>query len=237
MKPTALLIAAFSIFGACSQAIALTDPPADSDTPENVASPYVPASDVVVEQGQPTPITFSERLSWFDTKTFGVPNLLGSIPGAAFGTAINHPHEAGPHWDGFGERYGVSVSTNGLSNAIEASVGAAWGEDPRYFRAGETAPFKTRVGHVVKWAFVARDRDGNIRPAYARYAAYSSSSFISDAWREQTDTSLGHDVARIGLDFGGRMGGNAFDEFWPDVKRKFFHRVPKDADNYEAEKR
>lgn len=183
--------------------------------------------DIVVEPAPPARITFAQRLSWFDLHTFGIPNLVGSIPGAAISTGLNHPHEDGTHWSGFGARYGASLSTNGLSNGIEAGLGAAWGEDPRYFRAGETAPFKSRVGHIVKWTFVATDRDGKVRPAYARYAAYTSSSFISDAWRQPSDTSAGNEIARIGLDFAGHMAGNAFDEFWPDAKRKFFHHAPK----------
>ena len=198
--------------------------PAPDPNPVNVvpASNLIP-EDVVVEQGPSTAITFSQRLAWFDAKTFGVPNLIGAIPGAAFRTAIDHPYEAGPHWSGFGERYGVIVSTNAVSNAIEASLGAAWGEDPRYLRAGDTAPMKSRFSHIVKGTFMAQDRDGNSRPAYARYVAYSSSSFISNAWREPSDTSLGNGVARIGLAFVGRMGGNTWDEFWPDAKRKIFH--------------
>jgi hypothetical protein len=228
VKLTALIIAAFSVTAAGSQALALADQSDDvAATPLAVTNVAPAPSDVVVEQTPASPITFSQRLSWFDEKTFGVPNLMGSIPGAALSTGLNHPHEAGPHWSGFGERYGVSVSTNALSNATEATLGAAWGEDPRYFRAGETAPFKSRLGHIIKWTVVARDRDGDIRPAYARFVAYSSSSFISDAWREPTDRSVGNEFARIGLDFLGRMGGNAFDEFWPDTKRKLFHHAPK----------
>ena len=70
---------------------------------------------------------------------------------------------------------------------------------------------------------MAPDRNGDMRPAYARYAAFSSSSFISDAWREPSDTRTGVALGRVGLAFAGRMGGNTFDEFWPDFKRKVFH--------------
>lgn len=184
--------------------------------------------DVVVEKTPPSPITFSQRLAWFDNKTFGVSNLIGSLPGATLDTIIDHPHEAGPHWQGFGERYGVSVSTNALSNSMEASLGAIWGEDPRYFRAGPTVPLKSRIGHIAKMTFMAADREGNMRPAYARYIAYSGSAFISDAWREPSDTSTGNELGRIPLAFLGRMAGNAFDEFWPDARRKLFHHATKD---------
>jgi len=115
-----------------------------------------------------------------------------------------------------------------LSNGIEAGLGAAWGEDPRFFRSGEGTPFKGRLGHIMKWTVMAPNRDGEMRPAYARFVAFSSSSFISDAWREPSDTTTGAELSRVALAFVGRMGSNTFDEFWPDFKRKMFRRAPKD---------
>jgi hypothetical protein len=223
IRLTGFLIAACAMAGACPAAFAF----ADTDPVVSAAAPEiaVPAPvDVVVETAPYAAVTSWQRLKWFDEKTFGVSNLGGSIPGAAWQTLMDRPAEAGPHWKGFGERYGVSVSTNAVSNAMEAGLGAIWGEDPRYRRDGSRVAFKSRLGHVVKWTVVAPDRNGELRPAYARFLAYSGSSFASDAWREPSDTSAGHSVARIGLAFLGRMGSNAFDEFWPDTKRMIFHR-------------
>jgi hypothetical protein len=188
-----------------------------------------PASeDIFVEVKPYQAITAWQRFQWFNEKTFGISNLVGSIPGAAFRTFLDQPHEAGPHWEGFAERYGDSLSTNFVSNAMEAGLGAAWGEDPRYARAGSGASFKSRLGHVAKWTVMAPNRDGELRPAYARFIAYSGSSFISNGWREPSDTTTATSFSRIGFDFLGRMGGNAFDEFWPDAKRKLFHHPARD---------
>src|ERR1700722_15355558 len=154
--------------GACSVASAFADP-----TPliaEPVTENAAPAPlDIVVEAAPPAAITPWQRLGWFDQKTFGISNLGGSIPGAALLTILDRPHEAGPHWEGFGERYGVSLSTNAVSNAMEASLGAIWGEDPRYRRDGSGVSFRSRLGHVMEWTVVAPNRDGRLRPAYARF--------------------------------------------------------------------
>ncbi len=220
VKLTAFLIAAFSMTGACSVALAFADPAPVIAEPAPV--------DVVAEPASSAAVTFWQRLGWFDEKTFGVSNLGGSIPGAAWQTFLDRPREAGPHWDGFAERYGVSLSTNAVSNGMEAGLGAIWGEDPRYQRDGARVPFKSRLGHVVKWTVVAPNRDGELRPAYARFIAFSGSSFISNAWREPSDTDAAHSLGRIGFALLGRMGSNAFDEFWPDVERKVFHRGTRD---------
>src|ERR1700689_18158 len=166
--------------GACSVASAFADPaPVIADpAPEIAASAPV---DVVAEAAPSAAVTPWQRLGWFDEKTFGVSNLGGSIPGAAWKTFFDRPREAGPHWDGFAERYGVSVSTNAVSNAMEAGLGAIWGEDPRYARAGAGVSFKARIGHIAQWTVVAPGRDGELHPAYARFMAISGSSFISNA--------------------------------------------------------
>jgi hypothetical protein len=221
--PFAAFSAALLMTGASSVASAFADPaPLIADPVAEVA--VLAPVDIVVEPAPLAPVTAWQRLTWFDGKTFGITNLGGSIPVAAWQTLMDRPHEAGPHWEGFAERYGVSISTTALSNGMEAGLGAIWGEDPRYARDGARVPFKSRLGHVVKWTVVAPGRDGELRPAYARFIAFSSSSFISNAWREPSDTSTEHSLDRIAFALLGRMGSNAFDEFWPDAKRKLFHR-------------
>lgn len=222
MRLTGLLIAALSMTGPCSVASAFADitPLVAEPVMENAVSTPV---DIVVEVAPSSGVTSWQRLDWFDNKTFGVSNLGGSIPGAAWMTFLDRPHESGPHWSGFAERYEVSLATNAVSNAMEAGLGAAWGEDPRYWRAGTGSPFKSRLGHIVLWTVVAPNRDGELRPAYARFIAVSSSSFISNGWREPSDTDAEHSLGRIAFGLLGRMAGNAFDEFWPDIKRTLFH--------------
>jgi hypothetical protein len=110
------------------------------------------------------------------------------------------------------------------SNAIEAGLGAIWGEDPRYYRAGSDVHFGARVGHVVKWTFVASNQNGTVQPAYARYIAITGNNFLSNTWREQSEADTTHALVRVGLGVLAKMAGNAFDEFWPDAKQKLLHR-------------
>jgi hypothetical protein len=223
MKISRFLFAVLSTTGVCSVASAFADPVPVIAEPAADNAALVP-EDVLVETAPSQAVTPWQRLGWFDQKTFGVSNLGGSLPVAAWQTFRDHPREAGAHWEGFGERYGVSVSTNAASNAMEAGLGAIWNEDPRYRRDGFGVSFKSRFGHVVKWTVVAPNRNGELRPAYARFMAFSGSSFASNAWREPSDTGVADSLSRIGFDFLGRMGSNAFDEFWPDTKRMLFHR-------------
>jgi hypothetical protein len=167
------------------------------------------------------PITGEERLKWSLLSTIGPASIAGGAISAGFGTLTNAPHEYGTHWQGFGERYGLRLSGIAVSNTMEAGLGALWGEDPRYSRVADQ-PFRSRVRHVVKMTFLAKNGDGETVPAYARYAAISGSNFLSNAWRPDSEANTSHAVTRIGLGFLGRMSGNAFEEFWPDVRDRLF---------------
>ncbi len=156
--------------------------------------------------------------------TVGPTSLTGGLVSAGFGTELDRPTEYGTHWEGFGKRYGMRMTGISTGNAIEAGLGALWGEDPRYYRDGTTRPFGRRIGHVVKWTFIAQNKDGSLRPAYARYIAVTGNNFLSNTWREHSEADTSHAIERTGLGILVKMAGNTWDEFWPDMKRKMFHR-------------
>jgi hypothetical protein len=163
------------------------------------------------------PITAGQRFRWIVNGTLGAPNLAAGVVLAGFGTAGNSPEEWGTHWDGFGKRYGLRLTTGATSQALEASIGSLWGEDPRYFRTSGQ-PFKTRLGHVAKMTFLATNRNGDHMPAYSRYIAISSNNFISNAWRPDSQATVNDALVRIPFGFLSAFTSRAFSEFWPDIK-------------------
>lgn len=171
------------------------------------------------------PITTQGRVDWFFHNTIGPASVLGGAMSAGWGTLFNTPHEYGTHWEGFGKRYGMRFVGVSVSNALEAGLSALWGEDPRYIRASGQ-PFKYRVTHVIKMTFLAQNAEGETTPALARYAAIPASNFLSNAWRADSEADAEHAWVRTLLGFLGRMSSNAFDEFWPDVRQRVFHRSP-----------
>ena len=122
----------------------------------------VQTEDIVSEPQPPVrPITPYERLEWFTKTSIEPTNLLGSAVLASWGTLFDKPSEYGTHWDGFGDRYGMVMSSVVTGNAMEAGLGAIWGEDPRYRRASAGSSMSGRLGHVVQWTFAAPGGDGN----------------------------------------------------------------------------
>ena len=167
------------------------------------------------------PITGGGRLEWAITNTINLPSFGAGLVSSGLGTYTDRPPEYGTSLKGFGKRFGMRLTGVSVSNTMEAGLGAFWGEDPRYHRiAGQS--FSHRMGNVVKMTFMASNQEGPARPAYARYAAIAGSNSLSDAWRPDSDRTFDHTVIRIGLGFLGRMSSNAFYEFWPDVKDRFW---------------
>jgi len=198
--------------------------PGSSDDASTAAKPSLLKPLKPQTQEEPyAPIRLRQRLRWFITNTIGPPHLVAGLFTAGFGTAVDRPEEYGPHWGGFADRYGMRMTGIVTGNAMEASIGALWGEDPRYFRVPDRG-FKERLRNVARLTFLARQEDGSFGLAYARYIAVSGNNFLSNTWRPHSEANTEDALFRIGEGFAGRMGANAFEEFWPDIKSHVFHK-------------
>jgi hypothetical protein len=199
--------------------------------PEKPDAPAVPQGSLETEtntqvssaQAPYRMISGKERVLWAVVGTFGPQSLLVGTLTAGIGTARNEPEEYGPHWDGFAKRYGMRFTGVAASNTIEAGLGAIWGEDPRYIR-NQNLPFKRRIGNVFLLSFAAHNRQGKLMPAYARYIAIPGNNFLSNTWRVSSDATTGDALSRTGYGVLSKIAGNAWNEFWPDVKRRVFKK-------------
>jgi len=160
--------------------------------------------------------TAGQRLEWFVDNTIGTGSLAADGASAGIGTAFNTPGMRGSSAESFVRRYEMHLAATAAGNALEAASGAIWGEDPRYFRV-PTESFGKRLRNVIRMTFVAYRSDGHLAPAYGRYIGITGSSFLATSWGENA-YSLHEAVLSTLGGFLGRMGSNAFQEFWPSVK-------------------
>jgi hypothetical protein len=168
------------------------------------------------------PITPLGQLEWFTAATVGPKSLVGGLFSSGLGTALNSPHEYGTHWEGFGKRYGMRLTGISTGNAMEAGLGAFWGEDPRYFHTVH-APFGDRVKNVVDLTFRAYRPDGERHLAWARFIGTFGNNFLSNTWRAPSEADWQHALLRSGEGFASRAVSNAFSEFAPVLWRKIRH--------------
>jgi len=170
-----------------------------------------------------TPITPEQRVNWIVIGTIGPKSLLAIGPLAAgWQTAWNQPEEWGRSWSGFGKRYLQREADVAISNTLEAGVGAIWNEEPRYVRLGRGG-IGARVKWAIKTAFVTQRADGKLHAAWGRYVGNTVNNVIENAWLPPSSRTAGNTIYRSAAGFATRIGGNAWEEFWPDVQR-LLHR-------------
>ena len=170
------------------------------------------------------PITGMQRIDWTVDGTVGKRSLTVVGPLATvWQTAFNSPEEWGRGISGIAKRYAQREADVAISNSIEAGLGALWGEDPRYIRSGRKGIWP-RARYAMRTVFLAQRRDGSLKPAWGRYAGNTLNNVIENAWLPPSVTTPGQTVMRSALGFLGRLGGNAWEEFWPDVARRFTKR-------------
>jgi hypothetical protein len=169
--------------------------------------------------GPYTPISNAERAEWIVKSSLGPRSLATGVFTSGWLTAINAPREWERSWSGFGKRYVNREATVTMSNGMEAALGALWGEDPRYGRLGGTRA-GARIGHAVKSSVLARGRNGRLRPAWARYTGVGVTVAVSTAWLPPSVTTPGATSWRVTSAVLGRLVGNVFEEFWPDVRER-----------------
>jgi len=168
--------------------------------------------------------TAEQRFEWFIDNTMGTGSLVAGALSAGIGTGLNHPNIRGDAGEKFTQQYEMRLAGSFTGSAAEASLGAIWSEDPRYFRV-PTESFGKRVRNVIKMTFAAYRGSGSLAPAYARYVGIAGSSFLTASWGEE-DYSLHEAVLGTFTGFPGRMGSNAFQEFWPSVKPHLLRHLP-----------
>jgi hypothetical protein len=182
------------------------------------------ASDPPLTAGRYVPITDAQRVDWIVDGTIGRRSLfvVGSLA-TVWQTGFNTPEEWGRGFSGIAKRYAQREADVAISNSIEAGLGALRGEDPRYIPSGRKGIWP-RARYAIKTVFLAQGRDGRLKPAWGRYAGNTLNNLIENAWLPPSVTTPGQTALRSGMGMLGRLGGNAWEEFWPDVVRRFRKR-------------
>lgn len=165
------------------------------------------------------PITRSGRVSWVVDGTVGRWSLGIGLVAASLQTGLDTPSEWRRTRRGFADQYLEREVDVAMSSTIEAGLGAVWGEDPRYLRSGRVGLWP-RVGYAIEAAVLAPRRDGRTAPAWGRYAGNVVNNVIENAWLPPSATTAGQTTLRSLEGIVGRVGGNLWEEFWPDVEKR-----------------
>jgi hypothetical protein len=105
----------------------------------------------------------------------------------------------------------------------ETQLRRVGGRGPAISSGAPGTSLKGRIIRAAKWTVLARQANGEVGPAYARFIAIPASNAISDAWRPASETGVDHLLERTATGFGAQFAGNEWHELWPSVRKMLFH--------------
>jgi hypothetical protein len=154
---------------------------------------------------------------------------------AGYHEALDDDTGFGWGWEGYGKRSGAAyldafdgtIIGNGLLPALLH-------QDPRYFRLGHGTT-KHRILYALATNVICRhDNTHKWDPNYSNIAGNIISGAISNFYYPSSNSGIGQTFTN-GLTVTAEGGiGSVFQEFWPDISRKFFHKDPTNGLDAEA---
>jgi hypothetical protein len=129
--------------------------------------------------------------------------------------------------EGYGKRSGAAYldAFNGtmIGNGILPSI---LHQDPRYFRLGHGTTTHRLLYALATNVICKHDNTGKWEPNYSNVSGNIISGAISNLYYPSGDSGIGQTFSN-GMIVTAEGGfGSLFNEFWPDISRKFLHKDP-----------
>ncbi|MBI3681798.1 MAG: hypothetical protein HY235_15570 [Acidobacteria bacterium] len=158
-------------------------------------------------------------------KVLGPQAVLETLPGMALDEARNFPDEWGRRPSGLAKRLANQYGQFALGEFVEFGVSAMHKEDPRYYRLGQGTAIG-RTGHVFKNTFLSHPSDGSagMKLAVGRMVGVYGSWGIATRWLPYSQQTWSSFVLYGSIGMLTKTGVNALREFWPDARRRLFHK-------------
>ena len=99
-------------------------------------------------------------------------------------------------------------------------------QDPRYFRLGHGS-FHHRLFYALATSYVCKhDNSGRWEPNYSNVIGNVAAGALSNLYYPSEESGWGQTVSNGFIVTTEGTAGGVFQEFWPDVSRKLFHKDP-----------
>jgi hypothetical protein len=157
-----------------------------------------------------------------DPVAFALPFLV-----AGYHEAMDDDTGFGWGIEGYGKRSGAayldSFDGNMISNGF---LPAILHQDPRYFRLGHGTVTHRLLYSLASNVICKHDNTGKWEPNYSTVGGNLISGVISNLYYPSSDSGIGQTFTNGFIVTAEGGVGAIFDEFWPDVSRKLFHKDP-----------
>jgi hypothetical protein len=133
-------------------------------------------------------------------------------------------HEFGQGGEGYAKRYGVVFADQTIRAYLTQGIlPTVLHQDIRYFRNGKGTKW-SRTRYAITRVLVTRTDSGTWRFNTSEIAGNALAASIANAYYPDSERNAGRTFKGFGYSVGIDAGLNVFKEFWPDLRKKFFHK-------------
>lgn len=252
-KPFLMLLPALLFFLLCraqgqQTAPPATDPPAADAASSSSSSQPNPVQPGSLQQAPPDkrvfgvlpnyrtanmtaeyhPITSKQKMTIALKDTFDYPLVgLGAAYAALYQLEDSHP-QFGQGFKGYLKRFGTSYTDQLTGNMLtEGILPIAFKEDPRYFRLGEGKKWH-RASYALSRIIVTRTDSGGRSFNFAEVVGNGVAAGIGLSYYSD-DRDVPDFMQNWGTELATDAISQVLKEFWPDIKRHYFHHRNKEA--------
>jgi hypothetical protein len=173
------------------------------------------------------PLTRAQKMSLSFRSAIDPFTFAAAFMVAGYHEALNDDTGFGWGIEGFGKRSGAAYldAFDGtiIGNGILPSL---LHQDPRYFRLGHGTTTHRLLYAMATSVICKHDNPRRWEPNYSNVAGNIISGAISNLYYPSQNSGIGETITNgLTVTAEGTIGG-VFNEFWPDISRKMFHKDP-----------
>ena len=128
---------------------------------------------------------------------------------------------------GYGERAGAAYLDTFDGNLIGNGIlPALLHQDPRYFRLGHGGVPHRLLHATVSAVICKHDNTNRWEPNYSNVLGNVASGAISNLYYPDSNSGIGLTISNGMIQTAEGAFGAVFQEFWPDISRRLFHKDP-----------
>ena len=143
---------------------------------------------------------------------------------SAIAQAKDDPPAWGQGWGAYGKRFGSSFADNSIGTYMTVAVfPSLLHEDPRYYQMAKGG-FTHRFTYGMSRLFVVHTDSGQTRFNYSESIGNAAAAAMSNIYHPADDRNAGRNASTFAFLILYDGLANELKEFWPDIRRKVFHK-------------
>lgn len=170
-----------------------------------------------------TPLSASSKVEARFGRLVDPLTFVWSAAGAGIGQWRDSPPEWGQGAAGLARRFAASEAYKFTQNSLALGFDTGLGLDPRFHPSHDSGIWP-RVRSAVGQTFFAYKDSGGRMFNYSEVCSSYGAAFIANSWFPAHANGGMNALERGTIGLGLNTASNVAKEFWPDIKRKVFHR-------------